>query len=213
MQRHENLLYWLDSDWLQVSIILLGIFVFDVVERRFDKAYWLPLCVAVGAALGFAVQYVIRAAGWADAVEANLVRYQGDLSLNEPEQLITNWPNFFDHTRDHLGWGIGLILGLGVYFAIWGKFRRGSSLFLHMAVGWLAGFILLPVLLDVRLTPPRGDNWAGILGMFVGSMVYLLRQRLAPVALATVVSGIGGGIGSSGVAGSSSCYCRSATGT
>lgn len=200
MQRHENLFYWFDTDWLEVFVILIGLLLFDLVDRRFEKSYWLLLCLAVGAGIGFAVQYVIRAAGWAGAIENNLVRYQGDLERFEPEQLLTNWPNFVDQTRDHLGWGIGLLLGLGVYFAIWGKFRRGSSLFVHMALGWFAGFILLPVLLDVRLTPPRGDNWAGILGMFVGAMIYLLRHRLIPVALVSVVCGIVGGIGFAGIA-------------
>jgi len=54
-----------------------------------------------------------------------------------------------------------------------------SSLILHMAVGWWIGFLLLVVVLDWRMTPPRGDNWAGCLGMVAGMLVYFWRSRLS----------------------------------
>ena len=38
-----------------------------------------------------------------------------------------------------------------------------------MGIGWLAGFVLLPVLFGLRMTPPRGDDWAGILGVVIGA--------------------------------------------
>ena len=43
----------------------------------------------------------------------------------------------------------------------------GSRLFLYMGLGWLVCFTLFPVMLAVRMTPPRGDDWAGILGVFL----------------------------------------------
>jgi len=78
-------------------------------------------------------------------------------------------------------------------------FRRGvdrsTSLILHLAVGWWAGFGLLVLGLGLRMTPPRGDNWAGCLGMTAGAIVYCMRNGLAEVARAAVVSGFIGGIG------------------
>ena len=78
-------------------------------------------------------------------------------------------------------------------------FRRGvdrsTSLILHMAGGWWAGFGMLVLGLGLRMTPPRGDNWAGCLGMTAGAIVYCMRSGLAEVARAAVVSGFIGGIG------------------
>ncbi len=93
---------------------------------------------------------------------------------------------------------VGLIAGIGGYFAWFGKFRRGSSLLLHLALGWFIGFLLLPVLFDVRMTPPRGDNWAGMLGLFGGLVLYCVRCRQWPLLAASLVAGTIGGIGFSG---------------
>ena len=46
-----------------------------------------------------------------------------------------------------------------------------------------------------RLVPPRGDNWAMTLGVFIGMLIYMLRNKLALVAFASIVSGIVGGLG------------------
>jgi hypothetical protein len=45
------------------------------------------------------------------------------------------------------------------------------------------------------MTPPRGDNWAGCVGMTAGAIFYCLRTGLAEVARAGVISGFIGGIG------------------
>jgi hypothetical protein len=72
---------------------------------------------------------------------------------------------------------------------------RGTSLILHLAAGWWAGFALLVLGLGLRMTPPRGDNWAGCLGMTVGAIVYCQRTGLSEVTRAALVSGFIGGIG------------------
>jgi hypothetical protein len=69
-----------------------------------------------------------------------------------------------------------------------------------MALGWFAGFLLLPVLLDLRMTPPRGDNWAGILGVYAGFLIYSIRHKLWPLVVVSLVAGTIGGIGFSGIA-------------
>lgn len=70
-----------------------------------------------------------------------------------------------------------------------------SSLILHMAVGWWIGFLLLVVLLGWRMTPPRGDNWAGCVGMVAGLWVYLARRGSHNVLIASLVCGFVGGFG------------------
>ena len=73
-----------------------------------------------------------------------------------------------------------------------------SSLILHMAIGWWTGFLLLVNLLGWRMTPPRGDNWAGCLGMVGGMWVYFQRQGLLAVTFASLIAGLVGGLGFAG---------------
>jgi hypothetical protein len=76
----------------------------------------------------------------------------------------------------------------------------GSRFLLHLAGGWWLGFLAMVLLVDglgipFRMTPPRGDNWAGVLGMTGGAFVFLLRNGLATVARAALVTGLFGGAG------------------
>jgi len=199
-RRHESVLYWFDSGWLSVFVILAGILVFDLVDRRFTNSLWLPALAAVGGVLGHLAELGIARAGFVDRLHDLLVHVQGPQSGFDRVRLMTNWPVLFSKGSDYIGAAIGIILGTGLYFAIFGKFRRGSSLFLHMALGWFAGFLLFPVLLDMRMTPPRGDNWAGILGVYAGVLVYSVRHKLWPILVASLVTGTIGGIGFSGIA-------------
>jgi len=198
--RHESVLYWFDSDWISVFVVLTGILVFDLVDRRFRDSLWLPLFAAVGAGLGYFVEWGIVRAGWSDAIHDLLVRSEGGGSTVDNSRFVTNWPELFFKGSDYIGLGVGLALGIGLYFFFFGKFRRGSSLFLHMALGWFAGFLLFPVLLDVRMTPPRGDNWAGIVGVVAGVLIYAVRHKWWPMVVATLVAGTIGGLGLTGIA-------------
>ncbi len=74
----------------------------------------------------------------------------------------------------------------------------GTSLILHMCGGWWLGFTLLTVGLGLRMTPPRGDNWAGALGMMIGMFVFLYRQREWGITWTSLVTGFFGGLGFSG---------------
>ncbi len=93
---------------------------------------------------------------------------------------------------------------LGVIVAVVGlaMIRRrldfASSLLLHAAVGWWIAFLVLVPGLGLRMTPPRGDNWAGAIGIVVGLWVFCYRQGLSWVTEATWVTGIYGGIGFAG---------------
>ncbi len=285
--RHESPLYWFDADWIQALTALLGVFAFDLWDRRprtvpmmnailgiaylafgvigmglvglglrFDTGngnpalgsslvlaffivaligaglVWLVVRVglwkpaiwgAAGAAIGALLQQGLLGIasylpGVAARAKAVFVQYQGDVAMlraHAAEQgisfeemqakLLINWPQFFGDYPQHLGWGIGLLLGVIIYFLRFGRFRSGASLFVYMALGWLISFILFPTLLGFggagfRITPPRGDDWAGILGVFVATLIWCYRNKLVPVAFAALVSGTVGGLGFSGAA-------------
>ncbi len=228
-QRQEQGLYWLDSDWFTVLIVLGGILLFDLINRRFEKWPMLLACSAAGVAVGLGAMYALVKLGWTSTIYAHLVQHQGVFEDRfTAEQLaVTNWPPIILHFAtqqqwlfpgDLLGISLGLLLGLAVYFAIYGQFRCDSGLFLWMAVGWFAAFIALPVLGSLltlplpglgtisfadygglRMTPPRGDNWAGVVGTFLGASIYFWRKQLRAVLLASIICGIIGGISFAGI--------------
>jgi len=200
MKRQESPLYWLDSDWLQAVAALLAMLVYDLVERRFSHAGELLLRGAAGAGAGAAIERLLHAAGLDTLLWQILVRPQGDPSLFPVEQLVTNWPNALPTASPFLGAIVGLLVGIGSAFARHGRFAGGARLVVMLALGWLAGFLLLPVFLGLRLTPPRGDDWAGILGVVVAAIVWCRRERLPGVVIAMVVAGTTGGLGFSGAA-------------
>jgi hypothetical protein len=74
----------------------------------------------------------------------------------------------------------------------------GTSLVLYLCAGWWLGFTLLTVGLGLRMTPPRGDNWAGVLGMTIAMFVFLYRQQEFGISWAALVAGLFGGLGFSG---------------
>jgi hypothetical protein len=100
--------------------------------------------------------------------------------------------DWFD--TDWLGALVALVAVL-VLAIVRRRLDRGSSLILHLAIGWWAGFLSLVVGLGIRMTPPRGDNWAGCVGMAIGLLVYCCRNGRARVAYVALVSGFIGGIG------------------
>ncbi len=71
----------------------------------------------------------------------------------------------------------------------------GTSLVLHLAGGWWIAFLLLVYALGFRLNPPRGDNWAGCVGVFAGLMLFCWRHRLPQVAFAALATGTLGASG------------------
>ncbi len=104
--------------------------------------------------------------------------------------------------RDPLYWYDTDWLGISVALAVtlaWALVRRqfdfGASLVTHLCVGWWGGFAFFVLLLGWRMTPPRGDNWAGCLGMAVGLVVFLAGQRLHRLLYAGLVAGLWGGFG------------------
>lgn len=74
-----------------------------------------------------------------------------------------------------------------------GKIDMGTSLILYMGIGWFVAFLLLVNVFKLRMTPPRGDNWAGCVGMVVGVLGYCWHYKLGGVAFATLMTGFAGG--------------------
>lgn len=203
--RHESPLYWFDADWLPACMALIGVCLFDLFDRaRRDRStalthpmMLLPLAGA-GAVVGYAVQRTMRAWGLETRIRDLFVVKLGDLDYVNPEtgegfdpdQLLTNWPQFFSDYPQYLGSGIGLLAGAAVYFVIAGKFRKDAKLFLYLGLGWLIGFLAMPTLGSIflmeygglRLVPPRSDDWAGILGLFIAGLLWAHRHGLRAVA-------------------------------
>ncbi|MBI2424484.1 MAG: hypothetical protein HYV27_16760 [Candidatus Hydrogenedentes bacterium] len=217
--RQASLLYWMDTDWIETLVALAALCCFDVWDRRFKAFPQLLGLGAAGAGMGCMVQWMLTKTGLSSLfTQWPILQYQvhpsyveklmtgKGLSLAEVQaDALINWPNLAQAFPQHIGWVIGLLLGLGVYFYRYGKFRAGASLFLYMALGWFACFIVFPVLLGFggagfRMTPPRGDNWAGVLGVWIGTAVWLHRNNHLGALYASVVSGAIGGLGFSGAA-------------
>lgn len=117
------------------------------------------------------------------------------------ERYLDTHPSDFRH-EDPLYWfdtdWLGALVAIAAVLLlalIRKRIDRATSLILHLGVGWWAGFLLMVVGFGWRMTPPRGDNWAGCVGMVAGLFIYLLRNRLQAVAVAALTSGLIGGLG------------------
>lgn len=201
--RQNDPFYWLDTDWLQALLALVAVCAFDVWDRRSRDIGLLPAYAAGGGVAGWGMQWILGKTGLLAVALPWIVRVQGDLTIQDPatglpfdpKNMVTNWPTIFSAQSDYVGVAFGLTIGIGAYFARYGKWRSGSSLLMHMTLGWFVAFLMFPVILGVRVTPPRNDNWAGGLGVFLGIVLYMWRNRLLPVAVASIVCGTIGGLG------------------
>jgi len=210
--RQRDPLYWLDSEWLEAALAVIALCFFELWERRFSKFGILVLWVVGGAILGFAIQRLLVALDWHSVIVQLLVHPQGDLTLIDPatgaprfsrEDMVTNWPIIFSQISGHLGWILGVIAGASFYFYRYGAWRCGSDLLMRMAVWSLVIFLVGPVLLSnvpifqnvggFRLTPPRGDSWANILGCYLGLILHFRKSGQKPIVFAALLSGALGG--------------------
>ncbi|MCX6378545.1 MAG: hypothetical protein NT023_03580, partial [Armatimonadetes bacterium] len=121
------------------------------------------------------------------------------------EYRISNAPEF--RHNDPLYWydsdwtaALTAVAAMLLYCGVRRKIDKASSLILSMALGWFGGMLLLVVLMNLHMTPPRSDNWAGSVGMVVGMWVFLQKNGLSGVTYASIVTGFIGGIGFSGAA-------------
>ncbi len=87
------------------------------------------------------------------------------------------------------------LLALLLVIAIQRKITHAVSFMLHITVGWIAGLILFVTILDWHLSPPRSDNWAGLIGLLLGLLIFLFRHKYFIAVYATLFVAIFGGIG------------------
>ncbi len=209
--RQENPLYWFDADWASALAALMGVCAYEFFGSLRPRNILLPILLMAGAFAGFAAQEVLERTGNIEGFVNFLVVPQGDLSaINpatdqpfDPDNLMTNWPLFFSDYPEHVGWLVGAFIGFLAYFLIFGKWRNGSGLFLFMSLGWLLAFLAMPVFGSIfmmdyggfRAMPPRSDDWAGIVGVFVGACLWTWRNGQKPVTLAGTLGFLLGGLG------------------
>ncbi|GAB3704646.1 hypothetical protein GCM10027592_36260 [Spirosoma flavus] len=214
--RHKNPLYWLDADYMAALWALLAMALYDLYTRAEKNGWLLPVFAVAGALTGWGIQVILHVAGLDTKLASSLTYPLGDPTYINPEtgtlafdahNFLNNWPQWFGDYPQHIGWVTGLIISVTFYFVRFGKFRDGASLIVYMAAGWLLFFLAIPVLGSnlfanyggLRMTPPRSDDWAGITGVFIGAILWFRRNKLLPVAVASVICGTIGGLGFSGV--------------
>lgn len=110
----------------------------------------------------------------------------------DPNPALSRWFDWYDSDWTSALLAIAVVL---LRAAIRRRLDQAERLILYMAVGWWVGFLLFPVALHIRMTPPRGDNWAGTLGMVAGMLLYFQRHNLKGLTYAALVTGFIGGLG------------------
>lgn len=210
MHRHEGPLYWFDADCFESMLAILGVCLYDLWDRRCGRLHELGLFAAAGVIGGYLIQLLFTLVGLSPLIWSLLVVPQGDPTFINPETnapfdsslFISNWPTLILDHPQRIGAALGLLLGIGCYFYRNGRWSNDAGLFLSMAIGFWIAFLAMPVLLTIpfnsyggfRLTPPRGENWAGMIGVFAGTCFYTYRNGLQPVAFAATSNFILGGI-------------------
>jgi len=147
----------------------------------------LPACLSSEQLTLFFVPLIAVFIGW--GLQGLLVNWFFSV---RPMQRHENRLYWYD--TDWLAALVALVVTL-VVIVFRGRIDMATSLILYLTIGWFASFLLLVNVLKLRMTPPRGDNWAGCVGLVVGLLVYCWRHQLGDIALATLVTGFIGGIG------------------
>jgi hypothetical protein len=120
-----------------------------------------------------------------DLVEEWLVAINPDFRQTSP---------LYWYDTDWLGVLVAIVV-IVIFSLARRRVDEATSLILHMAIGWWIGFVVLVLVLGLRMTPPRGDNWAGCVGMTAGLLVYFERRGLRDLTRAALVCGAVGGFG------------------
>ncbi len=90
------------------------------------------------------------------------------------------------------------LLTAGLYAWLRPQARQACTLIAALAVGWWLGLILFALLLNWQMTPPRSDNWAGCVGLWIALVVYLYKTRNRAALMLSCYGLLAGGIGFAG---------------
>lgn len=98
------------------------------------------------------------------------------------------------HDSDWVAAAAALLVA-GIYAWLRPQSRKACLLIAVLAMGWWLGLTLLALLLNWRMTPPRSDNWAGCVGLWIALVVYLFRTRNRAALMLSFYGLLAGGIG------------------
>jgi hypothetical protein len=87
------------------------------------------------------------------------------------------------------------LLVAGVYGLLRPRARGACKLIAMLAGGWWIGLLLLVLLFKLRMTPPRSDNWAGCVGLWVALLIHLMRTRNRAAVMLSLYGLLAGGVG------------------
>jgi len=110
------------------------------------------------------------------------------------DRLSDRWPL---HDTDWVAATAALLVAL-IYGALRPASRAACTLMAVLALGWWLGLAVLTGLLGLRMTPPRSDNWAGNLGLWLAFLGYLYKQRQRAALLLAGYGFVAGGVGFAG---------------
>jgi hypothetical protein len=105
--------------------------------------------------------------------------------------LSERWPL---HDTDWVAATVALLVA-GGYAVLRPAARQACGLLALLALGWWLGLAVLTGGLGLRMTPPRSDNWAGQLGLWLALVGYLYRTRNRAALLLAAYGFIAGGVG------------------
>ena len=112
---------------------------------------------------------------------------------------LTGWTDrlaerWYLNDTDWVGASSALLIA-GVCALLFPSDRRACALIAVLAGGWWAGYLVLVGLLGLHMTPPRSDNWAGCVGLFIALLAYLRHTKDRAALTLAVYGFLIGGIG------------------
>lgn len=87
------------------------------------------------------------------------------------------------------------LLVAGIYAVLRPVTRKACALMAVLAGGWWLGLIVFALLLHWRMTPPRSDNWAGCVGLWLAFVIYLYKTKNRMALRLSFYGVLAGGIG------------------
>ena len=82
-----------------------------------------------------------------------------------------------------------------IYAVLRPEARKACILIAVLAAGWWVGLAVLTLALNLRMTPPRSDNWAGCVGLWLALIGYLYKTCKRAALQMSLYGLLAGGIG------------------
>lgn len=98
------------------------------------------------------------------------------------------------HDTDWVGALSALAVG-GVCALLFPRDRGACAMIAVLAAGWWVGYLVLVQLFGLHMTPPRSDNWAGSVGLFIALLAWLIMRRDGAAVMLAGWGFVAGGAG------------------